>query len=680
MSLLGSAASPDLRPADFTPPLAAGGHVGASRYPEGVAERWLDIGFFAQPQFVFQTGYDFNSATNFSVPPGVNLQRTRVVVHGQAHPLLQMRIEFNLSDRLELLDSYALVPVRRWLQVQIGQFRVPFSRQELVSSSRYQFADRSLWSGAANSSGVRFIPSFDLGVMAWGWTGPRDLFEYYVGVFNGKGSNTPFNLDGFFLWAGRLAINPLGRPSSLQEGAVNLRPAPTLAIALNASTQIRQIGSISRPGSMMPEPNRIGVTSLGADLFFAAHGFSAYAEVYARDTAETDTTVTQNTQAFGWLAQLGFFIPHPALRNHLEFIARVQQFAQPQAGVMEQDELYFSYDYGPIHFVVLNDTPFRGDLAGSVAGTQLTWLRQDLTRARANRARVPWIVVVHHKPAFSSARYADATDTVFLRQTWAPVFDEFGVDIVFNGHDHEFEVSKEIDGQGRDVSGRRGTIYRIAALASLFRERRELSPRARHQEHARSDAVSHRRHHHQRGPRLAHPTLVVAAVAQDRLALSFRAHYPNPLMLVDGPAWALKTLLVAHAIAAAVLLGSSTHLALILRRPSAPHGRLSRLYATVALACFSVVFAIGACIYPNYRVRVRAEWLDSHARWVAVLFDVKENFALLVAPLLVAQWLLTRNEGDLRSRRIARSCAWIATAVLWFNAIAGLLVTSYRSV
>lgn len=151
-------------------------------------------------------------------------------------------------------------------------------------------------------------------------------------------------------------------------------------------------------------------------------------------------------------------------------------------------------------------------------------------------------------------------------------------------------------------------------------------------------------------------------------------------MLVDGPAWALKTLLVAHAIAAAVLLGSSTHLALILRRPSAPHGRLSRLYATVALACFSVVFAIGACIYPNYRVRVRAEWLDSHARWVAVLFDVKENFALLVAPLLVAQWLLTRNEGDLRSRRIARSCAWIATAVLWFNAIAGLLVTSYRSV
>lgn len=163
------------------------------------------------------------------------------------------------------------------------------------------------------------------------------------------------------------------------------------------------------------------------------------------------------------LSNMPFMIAHG---NHdalsLNYLV---QFAQPQAGAMEQDELYFSYDYGPMHFVVLNDTPFRGDLAGSVAGTQLTWLRQDLARARSNRSRVPWIVVVHHKPAFSSARYADATDTVFLRQTWAPVFDEFGVDIVFNGHDHEFEVSKEIDGQGREVIGRRGTVYMISAGA-----------------------------------------------------------------------------------------------------------------------------------------------------------------------------------------------------------------------
>jgi hypothetical protein len=323
----GSVASPDLRPPDFTPPLAAGGHVGASRFPEGVAERWLDIGFFAQPQFVAQRGYDADSSTNFSAPPGVNLQRTRVVVHGQAHPLLQVRMEFNLSDRLELLDSYALVPVRRWLQVQMGQFRVPFSRQELVSSSRYQLADRALWSGGANSSGVRFVPSFDLGMMVWGWLGPRDVVEYYAGVFNGKGPNTPFNLDGNFLYAGRVAVNPLGRPRALQEGAVNLpRHTPTLAIGLNAAYQTRQLGLITRPGAMAPEPNNIGATTLGADVFFAAHGASTYGEVFFRDTTETDAATTPNTQAFGWLAQVGYFLPWARTRNHLEVVGRVQGF------------------------------------------------------------------------------------------------------------------------------------------------------------------------------------------------------------------------------------------------------------------------------------------------------------------------------------------------------------------
>lgn len=322
----GAGASPDLRLPEFSQPLAAGGHVGASRYPEGVAVRWLDIGFFAQPQFLFQTGYDFDSSTNFSLPPGVSLQRTRLVVHGQVHPLLQVRMEFNLSDRLELLDSYALVPIRRWLQVQVGQFRVPFSRQELVSSSRYQFAERALWSGGANASGVRFLPSFDLGVMAWGWVGPRDLFEYYLGVFNGKGPNTPFNLDGFFLYAGRVAVNPLGRPRSFQEGAINLPRTPTVSIGLNAATQVRQVGLVTLPGNPTPVPNRIDVTSLGADVYFSGYGASLYGEFYFRDTAETDTMTNPNTQSLGWLVQAGYFIPVPALQNHLEVVARVQGF------------------------------------------------------------------------------------------------------------------------------------------------------------------------------------------------------------------------------------------------------------------------------------------------------------------------------------------------------------------
>ncbi len=142
----------------------------------------------------------------------------------------------------------------------------------------------------------------------------------------------------------------------------------------------------------------------------------------------------------------------------------LQQFAQPQTGVAAQDELYFSLDYGPVHLVVLNDTPSRSDFEGDLRGTQRAWLRADLERARANRSRVPFIIATHHKPPFASSG-SDEIDILAVREAWAPLYDEFGVDLVLNGHEHNFELSREVDGTGREVTGRRGTRYVVTGGA-----------------------------------------------------------------------------------------------------------------------------------------------------------------------------------------------------------------------
>lgn len=169
------------------------------------------------------------------------------------------------------------------------------------------------------------------------------------------------------------------------------------------------------------------------------------------------------TGAASTMAVMPFVMTHG---NHDALATNyLMQFAQPQAEATAQSELYFSFDYGPLHMVVLNDSPLLGDYMGDVAGTQRTWLRNDLGRARTNRARVPFIVVVHHKPCFASSRHSSTDDTVFVRNTWPPVFDEFGVDLVLNGHEHDFELSKEVDGLGQEVSGRRGVRYVVAAGA-----------------------------------------------------------------------------------------------------------------------------------------------------------------------------------------------------------------------
>jgi hypothetical protein len=156
-----------------------------------------------------------------------------------------------------------------------------------------------------------------------------------------------------------------------------------------------------------------------------------------------------------------------------------------------------------------------------------------------------------------------------------------------------------------------------------------------------------------------------------------------PASVAVGTSSALiKLLLIGHALVAGALAGSLTHLVVVTVRAGRGrvNERLLRLYPAVALASWAAVFALGSLIYPTYRVRVRAEHLDVEARWASILFDLKENFAVLIAPLLVALFVLSRSPRELAKRPAFHVAAWASAAVVWFNLVAGLLVASVRSV
>ena len=143
------------------------------------------------------------------------------------------------------------------------------------------------------------------------------------------------------------------------------------------------------------------------------------------------------------------------------------QIAQPQvqgASVsMEtmhaQDELFFSLNYGPIHFVVLTDTPYNSDYAGIVEAAEVSFLQTDL--AAVNRTQTPWVIALHHKPDFDSSYHPSAgeTDIGIVRQYWSPIFVSNGVDVVFSGHNHDFEISKPISSV--DSTGQNPTISQV---------------------------------------------------------------------------------------------------------------------------------------------------------------------------------------------------------------------------
>ncbi|MGA2189180.1 MAG: metallophosphoesterase family protein [Steroidobacteraceae bacterium] len=88
-------------------------------------------------------------------------------------------------------------------------------------------------------------------------------------------------------------------------------------------------------------------------------------------------------------------------------------------------------------------------LHGFSGGAQTAWLEKTLSEASADAA-IDWIIVQMHQDALSSSKHGNGSDKG-IRETWLPLFDRHGVDLVLCGHDHDYERSWPVRGCNRDV-------------------------------------------------------------------------------------------------------------------------------------------------------------------------------------------------------------------------------------
>ncbi|MBI2390590.1 MAG: metallophosphoesterase family protein [Deltaproteobacteria bacterium] len=126
-------------------------------------------------------------------------------------------------------------------------------------------------------------------------------------------------------------------------------------------------------------------------------------------------------------------------------------------------ERYSSFDYGPVHIVMIDDYP--GIVSSSIDDTAhreelLAWLDADLTKANANRAAVPWIVTFHHHPFYSdTTRTERAKDMASVRGALQALWDKHKVDVDLAGHDHFYERFRPLlAGEKEDA---KGTTYMV---------------------------------------------------------------------------------------------------------------------------------------------------------------------------------------------------------------------------
>lgn len=138
------------------------------------------------------------------------------------------------------------------------------------------------------------------------------------------------------------------------------------------------------------------------------------------------------------------------------------------AAYAKYSELFYSVDVGPAHIIVLDDAWVAiPDGDPSYAGTLKAWLDQDLTAAVKNRANVPWIITVQHRPEFSSSAHGQDSDVLRARDFFVPIWDKYHVDLALRGHDHNYERSKPLTGPAKSPtvhdSPEGGTIYVVCA-------------------------------------------------------------------------------------------------------------------------------------------------------------------------------------------------------------------------
>jgi len=97
-------------------------------------------------------------------------------------------------------------------------------------------------------------------------------------------------------------------------------------------------------------------------------------------------------------------------------------------------ERYYAFTYGNTRIFVLDSNEYSFALTDQTA-----WLEKELAAAAADPAIAHRFIVMHHPP-YSTSIHGGQPE---LREMWTPIFERYGVDAVFSGHDHVYERSEK---------------------------------------------------------------------------------------------------------------------------------------------------------------------------------------------------------------------------------------------
>ena len=177
-----------------------------------IAGRQLKIAGYTQVRYQFHSNLPDDDNDNVS---SFDVRRARLDLKGAVTERFDYRLQVEFAGAsAKVIDATAAYTFDPALKITIGQFKIPFSMENLASSSLIDAIDRSQVVEALVSRSKDVIGNQngrDIGVQASGALfeiGNIKLVEYAAGVFNGAGTNK-LDANANKDYAARLVVHPV---------------------------------------------------------------------------------------------------------------------------------------------------------------------------------------------------------------------------------------------------------------------------------------------------------------------------------------------------------------------------------------------------------------------------------------------------------------------------------------
>lgn len=236
----------------------------------------------------------------------LKINRARLKIGGNVfESWLEYYWEYELAAG-NLLDFRMMVEKYPWLKIKIGQWKVHYNRERVISSGKQQMTDRSLINRY-------FTVDRQQGISLYGNLKGQGIadFNYWAGAFMGTGRGNRANDDAELMYLLRAQWNFFGRPLKFTGSDLKYHEQAAGLVAFAAVTNkspytsFSQSGGGQLPGFDPGEPGQYRVNQSMLETAFMYRGFSWQQELHWKEI--NDRVNDKVTMLRGLYVQFGYF-------------------------------------------------------------------------------------------------------------------------------------------------------------------------------------------------------------------------------------------------------------------------------------------------------------------------------------------------------------------------------------